>query len=323
MVMHRRAFVTLAFTAIQPSWGLAQVTYPLRPIKLIVPFAPGGGADFMARVTATQLGERLGQPVLVENRPGAASVLGNEMAIKSAPDGYTLLLVSGSYTVNPSLYKLKFDPISDITPIIQLSRGGYVLAVHPQVKAQNLSELLALCRSSPEKMSYASSGQGGHLQIVTEYMLRLAGVRATHVPYRGTGPALNDLLAGNVTMMFGGTEALMQHVKAGKLRALAVGTAQRLSAYPDIPTIAEAGLPGYETISWHGLAAPKGTPRQIIDRLNTELNAMLLTKELRDRIEPAGVEPAGGTPEQFLGLLKTEIERYGAVIRDAGIKVAN
>lgn len=305
------------------SWrgGWAQDdVYPNRPVRIIVPFAPGGGTDFSARVFSTKLSERLGQPVIVENRPGAASTLGTAYGVKSPPDGYTLLVISGSYVVNPSLYKLSFDPVNDVAPIIQLTESGYVLVVHPSVPAQNLVDLIQLMRHRPADVTYASSGQGGHLQVVTEYMLSLAKVSAKHIPYRGTGPAVADVLAGTVNMMFGGTEALMQHVAAGKLRAIAVGTPKRLAAYPDLPTVAEAGVPGYEVVAWHGMLAPRGTPPQIITLLNSHMNAVVRDKVINEKIAPQGVDGAGGTPEQFRSLLKTEIDRYAKVVRDARIK---
>jgi len=322
MTMDRRTFVAAvaASSVAAPFAARAQAGYPSKPVRIICPFAPGGGSDFMARVAATKLTERLGQSVLVDNRPGAGGALGTELGVKAAPDGYTLLLVAGSYTVNPSLYKLTFDPIGDITPVIQLSRGAYVLCVHPKVPANNLQELLALARKDPGKLTFASSGQGGHLHVVTEYMLDLAKVKATHVPYKGTGPAINDLLAGTVDMLFGGTEGMMQHVKAGKLRALAVGTAKRLAAYPDIPSVAESGLPEYDVLAWHGLVAPRGVPPQIIAKINGELNIALKAKDMEARLEPTGVGAAGGTPEQFGALLQQEMVRYGKVIREAGIK---
>jgi len=321
MNIDRRTFSSaLALGGLAPLGARAQAAFPSKPIRIVCPFAPGGGSDFIARVAAGKLGERIGQPVLVDNRPGAGGTLGTEIGVKSAPDGYTMLLVAGSYTVNPALYKLNFDPVADITPVIQLSRGAYVLCVHPRVQARNLQELLALARKDPGKLTFASSGAGGHLHVVTEYMFSMAGVKATHVPYKGTGPAVNDLLAGNVDMMFGGTEALMQHVKAGKLRALAVGTAQRLPAYPDVPSVAESGLPDYDVVAWHGLVAPRGVPPAVLARLNTELNAVLRSKDMEDRLEPTGVGAAGGTPEQFGTLIKAELVRYGKVIREAGIR---
>ncbi|QHI97456.1 tripartite tricarboxylate transporter substrate binding protein [Xylophilus rhododendri] len=320
MTLHRRTLcaASLGLLAARPSW--AQDGYPSKPIRIVVPFAPGGGTDFSARVFSAKLGERLGQPVTVENRPGAASTLGTAYAVKSPPDGYTLLVISGSYVVNPSLYKLGFDPVNDVEPIIQLTESGYVLVINPRVPAQNLADLLELMRRRPGELTYASSGQGGHLQVVTEYMLGLARVQAKHIPYRGTGPAVADVLAGTVDMMFGGTEALMQYVAAGKLRAIAVGTPKRLAAYPDLPTVAEAGVPGYEVVAWHGMLAPKGTPPQIVALLNRHMNAVVHDKAINEKIAPQGVDGAGGTPEQFRALLKTEIERYAQVVRDAHIK---
>jgi tripartite-type tricarboxylate transporter receptor subunit TctC len=324
MPINRRRFSSaLALASLSmPLVGRAQAGFPSKPLRIVCPFAPGGGSDFIARVAAVKLGERLGQSVLIDNRPGAGGTLGTEIGIRSAPDGYTLLLVAGSYTVNPALYKLKFDPIADISPVIQLSRGAYVLCVHPKVPAKNLQELLALARKNPGKLTYASSGAGGHLHVVTEYLFDMAKVKVIHVPYKGTGPAVNDLLAGNVDMLFAGTEATMQHVKAGNLRAIAVGTAQRLPAYPDIPSVAESGLPDYDVVAWHGLVAPKGVPPAIIARLNGELNAALQAKDLVERLEPTGVGAAGGTPEQFGALIRAELVRYGKVVRDAGIKAS-
>jgi tripartite-type tricarboxylate transporter receptor subunit TctC len=323
MTIDRRTFsAALALGGLVPLAGRAQAAFPSKPLRIICPFAPGGGSDFIARVAAARLTERIGQPVLVENRPGAGGTLGTEAGVKAAPDGYTMLLVAGSYTVNPALYKLSFDPVADISPVIQLSRGAYVLCVNPKVPANSLQELLALARKDPGKLTFASSGAGGHLHVVTEYMLDMAKVKATHVPYKGTGPAINDLLAGSVDMLFGGTEGLMQHVKAGKLRALAVGTARRLPAYPDIPSVAESGLPDYDVVAWHGLVAPRGVPPAVIAKLNAELNAVLKAKDMEDRLEPTGVGAAGGTPEQFGALIQAEIVRYGKVIRDAGIKAS-
>lgn len=306
--------------ALEGANAWAQDGFPSKPVRIIVPFAPGGGTDFSARVFSAKLGERLGQPVTVENRPGAGSTLGTAYAVKSPPDGYTLLVISGSYVVNPSLYKLGFDPVNDVEPIIQLTESGYVLVVNPKVPARNLAELLELMRKRPGGITYASSGPGGHLQVVTEYMLGLAKVQAKHIPYRGTGPAVADVLAGNVDMMFGGTEALMQFVPSGKLRAIAVGTPKRLTAYPDIPTVEEAGVPGYEVVAWHGMLAPKGTPPDIVATLNRHMNAVVHDKVINEKIAPQGVEGAGGTPEQFRALLKNEIERYATVVRNARIQ---
>ncbi|TMG75580.1 MAG: tripartite tricarboxylate transporter substrate binding protein [Betaproteobacteria bacterium] len=220
--------------------------YPAKPVKIVVGFAPGGGSDFIARVIAQKLTERFGTQVIVENRPGAGSTLGSEVVVKSPPDGYTLLLTPASYTVNPSVYKLSFDALNDITPIVQLSRGPYVVAVNPSVPAKTLQELVALAKRDPDKLAYASSGNGSHVHVATEYFLYTAGIRITHVPYKGTGPALNDTIAGTTQLIFGSVATALQYVKSGRLRALAVTTPKRIAAAPEVPTVAEAGYPTYE-----------------------------------------------------------------------------
>ena len=302
-----------------PLGALAQDKFPSKPIKIICPFAPGGGSDFIARVGANILTERLGQATFVENRPGAGGTLGTEFALRSPADGHTLLLIAGSYTVNPALYKLRFDPVGDMTPVIQLSKGAYVVCVNPTVPARTLAELLDYARQNPGKLTFASAGNGSHLHIATEYLFGMAKVRATHVPYKGTGPAITDLLAGNVDMFIAGTEGLMPHVKSGKLRALAMTTAQRLAAYPDIASVAESGVPGYDVVAWHGLIAPRNLPAPVLARLNGALDAGLKAPALIAQLEPTGVSPAGGSPEQFGNLIKAEIPRYGKVVRDNNI----
>jgi tripartite-type tricarboxylate transporter receptor subunit TctC len=296
-------------------------TYPTKPVKIVVGFAPGGGSDFIARVIAQQLTGRLGTQVLVENRPGAGSLLGAEYAIKSAPDGYTLLLTPASYTVNPSVYKLSFDPLGDITPIVQLSRGPYLVAVHPSVPVKTLQELVALAKREPGKLSYASSGTGAHVQVATEYFLYTADIKILHVPYKGTGPALNDTIAGNVQMIFGSVATALQHVKSGRLRPLAVTTPKRIAAAPDVPTVAESGYPGWEVTNWHGLVGPKGLPKDIVQRLNREVNEAVKSKEVEKVLSSDGLEPAGGTPEELARIMKAEVARWAQVVKRAGIKV--
>ncbi|MBB3178582.1 tripartite tricarboxylate transporter substrate binding protein [Variovorax sp. Sphag1AA] len=323
MTLSRRTFsAAVGSLAIPlPLVASAQDAFPSKPIRIICPFAPGGGSDFIARVASNLLSKGLGQSAIVDNRPGAGGTLGTEVALHAPADGYTLLLIAGSYTVNPSLYKLKFDPIADMTPVIQLSKGAYVVCINPnKVKATNLQELLAYGRQNPGKLTFASAGNGSHLHIVTEYMFGMAQVKATHVPYKGTGPAVTDLVAGNVDMLVAGTEALMPHVKSGRLRALAVTTAQRLPAYPDIPSVAESGLRDYDVVAWHGLIAPKGVPPATIAKINGALNTGLKAPELVAQLDPTGVSPAGGTPEQFGNLIKVEIPRYAKVAKDNNIK---
>jgi len=317
MILRSAVFALLALAA-----GLAQSQqYPTKVVRIIAPFAPGGGTDFIARLSAQKLTERLGQQVIVENKPGAGGNLGAEFAVKSAPDGYTLLLVAGSYTVNPSLYKLSFDPVNDITPIIQLSQGPFVVAVHPSVPANSLKELIELARRQPDKLSYASAGAGSITHLASELFLDMAKIKIVHIPYKGTGPALNDTIAGSTQLIFGSVSTTLQFIKSGRLRGLAVTTARRISALPELPTVAEAGVPGYEVVLWHGLVAPKGLPRPIVDRLNREANEVLKAKDMGDLLATDGVAPAGGTPEQFRALIKADIERWRRVVKQANIKV--
>ena len=317
MILRSAVFALLALAA-----GLAQSQqYPTKPVRIIAPFAPGGGTDFIARLIAQKLTERLGQQVIVENKPGAGGNLGAEFAVKSAPDGYTLLLVAGSYTVNPSLYKLSFDPVNDITPIIQLSQGPFVVAVHPSVPANNLKELIELARRQPDKLSYASAGSGSITHLASELFLDMARIKIVHIPYKGTGPALNDTIAGSTQLIFGSVSTTLQFIKSGRLRGLAVTTPQRISALPDLPSVAEAGVPGYEVVLWHGLVAPKGVPRPIVDRLNREANEVLKAKEMEDLLATDGVAPAGGTSDKFRAVIKADIERWRGVVKQANIKV--
>ncbi len=255
--------------------------YPSKPVKIIVGFAPGGGSDFIARVIAQKLTERLGTQVIVENRPGAGSVLGSEVAVKSPPDGYTLLLTPASYTVNANVYKLSFDALNDITPIVQLSRGPYVVAVHPSVPAKTLQELVALAKKEPDKLAYASSGNGSHVHVATEYFLYTAGIKITHVHYKGTGQALNDTIAGTT----------------------------------------QSGYPSYEVTNWHGLVGPKGLSKDIVERLNKEANEALKSKDAEKVLAGDGLEPAGGSAAEFAVILKNEVARWGEVVRQAKVKV--
>ena len=311
-----------AFAATLAALSAAAQTYPSKPVKIVVGFAPGGGSDFAARVVAQQLTERTKNQFIVENRPGAGSLLGAEYVIKSsAPDGYTLLLTPASYTVNPSVYKLSFDPLNDITPISQISKGPYIVAVHPSVPAKTLKELVAYAKANPGKLSYASSGNGAHIHVATEYLLYTAGIDIVHVPYKGSGPALNDTVGGQVQMIFGSVATALQYVKSGRLRPLAVTTPKRIAAAPDIPTVAESGYPGWEVTNWHGLVGPKGLNKDIVQRLNKEVNVAVHSPEMVKVLSSDGLEPAGGTPEELAALLKAEVARWAEVVKRAKIKV--
>jgi len=295
--------------------------YPGKPVKIVVAFAPGGGTDFIARFIAQRLSASLGQQFIVENKPGAGGSIGTEAGVRSPPDGYTLTMISSSYTVNPSLYKLKFDPVADITPIIQLSRGPLIVVVNPSLPVKNIEELIALAKARPAQISFASPGSGSNSHLAGELFTSMARIKMTHVPYKGTGPALTDTLAGHTNVLFGTNSSVLPHVRTGRLRALAVTATQRLTAEPAIPTVAESGVPGYEVVLWHGLIGPKGLPRPIVDRINSEATQTLKLPETVGKLQNDGVSPAGGTPEQFLATIRGEIVVWRKVVNEAGVKV--
>jgi tripartite-type tricarboxylate transporter receptor subunit TctC len=295
--------------------------YPVKPVRIIVPFAPGGGSDFIGRFIAQRLSDSWGKQVIVENKPGAGGMLGVEQGVKAAPDGDTLVLLASSYTVNPSIYKLNFDPVADITPIIQLSQGPLLVVVRPSLPVKNIKELIALAKSKPGQVNFASSGQGSVIHLATELFDTMAGIRMNHIPYKGTGPALTDTIGGQTDVFFSSTATAMPQVQAGKLRALAVTTAKRIPALPDVPTIAEAGVPGYDVVLWHGLIGPKGMPKDIVERVNGEATKALKLKETAQQLQNDGVAPAGGTPAQFAETIRKEIGMWKKVVTDAGVKV--
>lgn len=300
-----------------PALGQA---YPNRAIRLLVPFAPGGGSDLIARIAGQKLTEATGQPVIVENRPGAGGTVAAELGAKAAPDGYTLTLIAPSYTVGPSLYKLSFDAANDITAVIQLSQGAFLLAVHPSLPVKNVKELIALAKARPDQMSYGSAGSGSGIHLAMELFLDMAGIRIVHVPYKGNAPALTDTVAGNVQMLWGSAPSTLPQIRNGRLRAIAVSTRERSPGAPDIPTVAESGLKGYDVVLWHGLIGPKGLPAPVVGRINGELNKALRTGEMKERLAVDGVVPAGGTPEQFMAEIRKGIDVWGRVIRKVGVK---
>jgi tripartite-type tricarboxylate transporter receptor subunit TctC len=310
------ALMLAGFTA----QALAQ-SYPSKPVRIVVPFAPGGGSDFIARFMAQRLTDALGKQVIVENKPGAGGVLGIEAGLKSPPDGYTLVLIASSYTVNPSIYKLKFDPIGDMTPIIQMSQGPLLIVARPSLPVKNTKELIALAKAKPEQVSFASSGQGSVIHLATELFASMAGVKMNHIPYKGTGPALTDTIGGQTDVFFSSTATALPHVQAGKLRAIAVTTAKRIPALPEVPTVAESGLPGYDVTLWHGLIGPKGLPRPIVERINSEVTKTLKDNATAEQLKSDGVAPAGGTPEQFQAQITKEIQMWRKVVADARVKV--
>jgi tripartite-type tricarboxylate transporter receptor subunit TctC len=318
-IMKRRIILLVVLLVAASGAAVAQ-QYPTKAIRFVAPFAPGGGTDFIARVAAQKLNEAVKVPVIVENRPGAGGTLGAELGARAAPDGYTFTVIAGSYAVNPSLYKLAFDPVNDVTPVIQFSQGPFLIVVHPSLPIKNLKDLIALAKSKPGGLSYATSGQGSIVHLSTELFLFMAGIKAVHIPYKGTGPALTDTMAGNTQFLFGSIAATLPIAKQGRLRAVAVTTAKRNPALPDIPTVAESGVKGYDVILWHGLIGPKNLPRPIVDRVNGELNKALTAKDMAEKLATDGVAAAGGTPEQFAAIIKRDIEVWRGVVQRAGVK---
>ena len=312
--------IALAVACSLASAAVAQ-SYPVKPIRLVVGAAPGGGSDFVARLMGGRLTDALGQQVIVENRAGAGSTLGYEFGMRAAPDGYTLTLITASYAINPSLYPLKFDAATDYTPVIPVARGPYVMVVHPALPVKNVRDLIALAKARPGQIVYGSSGQGAIVHLTTELFLYMAGVQMTHVPYKGGALALTDVIAGQIQLVFATSQTGLPQVKAGRLRALAVTTPERIAAEPGLPTIAESGVPGYEVTNWHALIGPKGLPRAVVERLNSEMNKILRLKETEERLQADGVSPAGGTPEQLFEQIRKEIEQWRQVIARAGVKI--
>ena len=320
----RRNTLGLIAASALPSFSAhAQAVYPSQPIKIVVPFAPGGGSDFIGRFIAEKLTKSLGQTVLVDNRPGAGGLLGIELGVKAAPDGYTFILIASSYSVNPSIFKLKFDPLADITPVAQISQGPMVLLANPKLGVKTVKQLIERANANPGEITFASAGLGSVTHMAGEYFASVAKIKMTHVPYKGTAPALTDTISGQTNIFFSSPASALAHVEAGKLVALGVTTTKRASGatFSKVPTIAEAGVPGYEAVLWHGLIAPKGVPKAIVDRVNKEVVAALKNKEAVEKLETDGVAPAGGTPEQFAALIKKDIGLWKNVVTDGNIKV--
>lgn len=304
--------------AASPVWGQQ---YPAKPIRIVVAAAPGGGTDFVARLMGHELAEALGQQVIVENRAGAGSTLGYEFGVRAAPDGYTFTMITPSYAINPSLYPIKFDPLNDFTPVIHIARGPFIVVVHPSLPARTTQALIALAKARPGEINFGSSGQGAIVHLTTELFLHMAGLQMTHVPYKGGGPALTDLIGGQISLVFATPQTSLPHVKSGRLRALAVTTPERIPAEPKIPTVAESGVPGYEVTNWHGLIGPKGLPRPVVDRINGEITRMIKLKAMVDRLHTNGVAPVGSTPEQFFEQIRKEIEQWRKVVVQAKVKI--
>lgn len=299
----------------------AQDKYPARAVRVVVPFAPGGGADISARTISQKLTERLGQQFVVDNRPGAGGNVGTELVSKAPPDGYTLIVVSSSYGANPSLYKLAYDPISGFEPITLVSQQPFIVVVHPSVPAMTLKELIALAKARPGALNYASSGAGGIVHLGTELFKSMAGVHIVHIPYKGGNTAHNDLIAGFVQVYFGTILSTLPVVRIGKVRALAVTTAMRNQALPDVPTVSEAGVPGYAFSGWYAVLAPAKTPRPIVTLLNREIIGLLKAPDVKDRLAAEGSTVVASTPEQLTAYLKQDIAKWQKVVKQADIKL--
>jgi tripartite-type tricarboxylate transporter receptor subunit TctC len=315
-----KALATIFIGILSIGTAFSAEPYPVRPIRMIVGFAPGGGTDLTARPVAQKLSELLGQQVIVENRPGAAGNIATEQVVKAAPDGYTLLMGTiAALAINPSLYgNLRFDPETDLAPVIQVVDATNVLALHPSVPASSVEELIALARE--KSLSAGSSGIGatGHLSI--ELFNLMAGVKLVHVPYKGGGPAMSDLVGGQVNLIFATTASAIPHLKSGRIKGIAVTTAKRSSLLPDLPTISEAGLDGFDANNWYGLVVPAKTPRAIIDQLNAEVTKVLAMPEVKTTLFNQGLDPAPGTPEQFGAYIRSERAKWAKVIKASGAK---
>jgi tripartite-type tricarboxylate transporter receptor subunit TctC len=315
-------FWRIAITALLAFASVSHAqTYPTRPVRMVIAFAPGGGTDIMGRIAAQKLAELWGQPVVVDNRPGAGSIVGTEIVAKAVPDGYTIQTVSMSHALNLALYKqLPYHPIRDFAHVILLARAPNVLVVHPSVPAKSVKELIALAKAQPGKLNFSSSGTGGVSHLSAEMFRTIAGIDIVHVPYKGAGPAMTALLSNEVQVMMATTPVALTQVQAKRVRALAVSSRKRSKLVPDLPTIAESGFPGFETDTWYGVLAPLRTPATIVAKINGDINQLLKSREVQAQFEQQGAEPAGGTPEEFRGFAEAELARWTKVIRAARIE---
>jgi tripartite-type tricarboxylate transporter receptor subunit TctC len=295
--------------------------YPTRAVRIIVPFTPGGGADIQARALGQKLTERLGQQVLVDNRPGGGTVLATELTAKAPADGYTILFVTTTFAINASLRKVPYDIVKDFAPVIHLTVQPNMLAAHPSLPANHPRELIRLAKERPGALTYGSAGSGTAAHVSMELMQMMSGAKLTHVPYKGAAQGLVDLMSGEIALFVTPPASLLPHIRQGKIKAIAVTTAKRARAAPGVPSIAEGGLPGYDASAWQGLVAPAGVPQEIVSRLNREINSILGLADVRERIEAEGAEPVGGTPEAFGAHIVKEHAKWSKVVKFSGAKV--
>jgi tripartite-type tricarboxylate transporter receptor subunit TctC len=298
--------------------------YPQRPVRLIVPYPPGSGTDIVARLLGQRLGEDWGQAVVVDNRPGAGAIVGVDALAKAAPDGYTIGIAdTGPLAINPALYpKLPYDPARDFAPVIEVAKLPFMLVAHPSLGVSSVPELIAAAKREPGRINYASVGNGSAVHLATELFKKRAGIDLVHIPYKGSAPALNDVLGGTTPVMFVNLLSGLQHVKSGRLRALAVATSARVGALPDVPTVSESGVPGYEFQAWFGVLAPAATPAAVVERLNTEFHRVLSLPDVRARLlNEGGMQPVGGSAAQFAALITGEKESWGKLVKETGARV--
>jgi tripartite-type tricarboxylate transporter receptor subunit TctC len=311
--------LALSASILAPLAASAQA-YPTKPIKIVVPFAPGGGSDFIARFIAQRLQTSMGQPVIVENRPGAGGNIGVDAGLAAPNDGYTLTLIASSYTTNTAIYKLKYDPVADVTPIVQLSQGPLVVVANTNFAPKTAKELIAYAKAKPDEVTFASAGTGSITHMAGELFASVAGIKMNHIPYKGSGPALTDTIGGQTNIFFATAPTTVPQLQGGKLKAIGVTTAKRVAVLPDVPTIGESGLPGFDVTIWHGLIGPKGMPKDIVAKLNTEINKILQLKETAEQLAKDGVLPAGGTADAFKTTIGNEIVVWKKLVVEKNIK---
>ncbi len=326
--MRHRNFAGWVLTAVVASASAAAqdrppaaTKYPERPIRLIVPFAPGGGLEITARLIGQKITEKWGQNIVVDSRPGAATIVGTEIASRAAPDGYTLLMITTTFVINPSLYKkLPYDPLKDFTPVTQLNSQPNIVVLNPSSPVNSVKDLIALARSKRGELTFASPGAGSAPHLSAEMFKRMAGIEMIHVPYKGIPPAVTDVIGGRVTMLFTTTISAAPHINSGKLKALAITSPKRLASMPNVPTIGES-LPGYEAQAFQGMVAPAGVPRAIIEKLAAEVMAIVKSRDIAERFAQDGAVAVGSTPDEFTAFLKSEMLKWAKVIKEAGIKL--
>ncbi len=300
----------------------AAQAYPSKPVRMLIPFAPGGGTDILARMVAQRLSETLGQPVVADNRPAVDGLVASETLVRSAPDGYTLLLVSSSHAINPAIgRKLPYDTLRDFAPITQTASQQMFLVVHPSLPVKSVRELIDYAKAKPNSLNYGSSSNATALPM--ELFNSMAGIKTTHIPYKGSAPMLNDLLGGQINLAIAAAVSALPHIKSGRLRNLAIGDSKRSTILPDLPTIAEAGVPGYQAVIWSGLLAPAKTPRPIIDKLYQETSRIVLAPEFKERLVQLGSDAVGSTPEQWSEFIKMEIDKWEKIAKTAGVKASD